>query len=168
MSSSSDNKPASASVTDNSNESSTTIPSQTPGSSDIVPAKSNVSRFIPADEAAGEDAVINVISPVLTKLGYGGVLGLCVGYTVRETGKVAAYLIGGTFIFLQSLQYAGFIEIKWDNIRRFIMNRVDTDGDGKVGLSEIRHYMRSFTSIMVYQSPIAGGFASGFYMALLM
>lgn len=128
------------------------------------------SSSIPLDGSGspGENALISLVTPIFNKLGYGGILGLCVGYTVKETGKIAAYFIGGTFIFLKGLQYAGFIEIKWENIKNYLIRNIDTDGDGTLGISDLTNYTRKFMKIMVFEAPIAGGFATGFYMSLLM
>ncbi|GAA5858944.1 hypothetical protein JCM8547_007167 [Rhodosporidiobolus lusitaniae] len=49
----------------------------------------------------------------LRDLGFGTVSGICVGVFVKKGLRMAAFFLGGTFVFLQYLSSRSFININW-------------------------------------------------------
>jgi uncharacterized membrane protein (Fun14 family) len=44
--------------------------------------------------------LVEILTPLLTQLGVGGVAGLCTGYTLKKMGKIVAFIVGLAFIGL--------------------------------------------------------------------
>ncbi len=54
--------------------------------------------------------------PLLSQMGFGGVVGFVVGFTLKKVSKLAAILLGLVFILLQVLAYYGIVTIQWEPI----------------------------------------------------
>ena len=106
---------------------------------------------------------VGAIGPFISRFGFGGMCGFCAGYAIKQASKVAALLFGLTFVGLQGLQYAGYIEIKWQKIKKDSIRLVDSDGSGVVGVKDIKHYMRNFLAILRFHGPSATGLSAGLY-----
>lgn len=57
--------------------------------------------------------MVEILTPLLTQLGVGGVAGLCVGFALKKLGKIAAFILGIFFIALQVLSWYGIISINY-------------------------------------------------------
>jgi uncharacterized membrane protein (Fun14 family) len=99
----------------------------------------------------------------LQRVGFGGILGFCTGYALKQAAKAAAVMVGGTVILLQGLQFQGWIKINWSKIQRDITSSFDTDGDGEFTLRDMMNIFKNMVNIMVYQGPTVGGFSAGIY-----
>ncbi len=113
------------------------------------------------------DSLVNALGPVVTKLGFGGILGYCSGYAIRIGTRIAATTIGIGFVCLQTLQYFGYIEINWIKIRKDLIGFVDSNNSGTVDVQDLRHYCINGYKIMRYKGPPAAGFGIGVYMGLM-
>ncbi|GBG30486.1 FUN14 domain-containing protein 1 [Hondaea fermentalgiana] len=107
------------------------------------------------------DVISGTLGPVLTRLGFGGALGFCTGYAIKQASKVVATALGVGFVCLQGMQYAGYIEVRWDKIRGDLIKRVDTDGSGTVTTRDIKYYVTKVFGILKFHGPHAAGFSSG-------
>ena len=57
--------------------------------------------------------MVEILTPLLAQLGFGGVAGLCVGYALKKLGKIVAFIIGLAFLGLQLLAWKGIISINY-------------------------------------------------------
>lgn len=55
----------------------------------------------PADEDDPIGRAIQALGPVGSEITMGAVLGFCSGYAVKKVGKMAAFVVGVTFIATQ-------------------------------------------------------------------
>jgi len=89
---------------------------------------------------------------VVSTLGFGGIAGWCVGFTLKKFAKMAALLIGTIFIAIQYLAFNRFVTIDWEKIR----NTVPDSG--------IQQLWAGLMSVFTYNIPFAGAFAAGLFM----
>lgn len=115
-----------------------------------------------------ESAILEVPSRILAKLGLGGMLGLCAGYSIKQATKALGVVVGGAVVLLQGLQYAGYIEVKWNKIQRDTMKVISSDGSDNLSAKDLTFWMRRMMRILTHQGPTAGGFGLGIYMGLQM
>lgn len=132
------------------------------------------SEPIKTDEAAAELAAMTaeeerLLSPfaaVVARLGFGGVLGFCAGYSIKQASKAVAVFVGSTVVFLQTLQYLGYIEVKWKKIQRDVMKSITSEGAETFSVKDVTYWMRRTMNVLTHQAPQAGGFAGGIYLGL--
>ena len=58
----------------------------------------------------------HALSASLSSLGFGGVLGAAVGFTAKKTLKIAAIVVGLSFIAVQLLLHFGLLHVDWGAI----------------------------------------------------
>jgi uncharacterized membrane protein (Fun14 family) len=92
------------------------------------------------------------VSFALKTLGFGGIAGWAVGYTLKKFAKAAALLLGTVIIALQILAYHHFVTIHWEQIQ------------AAVPPEELQNVWIGLMSIVTYNFPFAGAFAVGFYL----
>mmetsp|Transcript_8087 Transcript_8087/g.10532 ORF Transcript_8087/g.10532 Transcript_8087/m.10532 type:complete len:157 (+) Transcript_8087:238-708(+) len=131
-----------------------------------IEAEALVGGKYPSKDAS-DDAIIDMafhaVGPFLTRFGFGGFLGFCSGYAIKQASKVAAILFGVTFVGLQGLQYAGYIEIKWSKIKADGVKLMDSDGTGTVGVKDLKYYVKRFVGVLKFHGPSATGLTAGLY-----
>lgn len=113
------------------------------------------------------DRLLVLAAPLAGQVGFGSVAGYCAGHFVRTGLKQVAYAVGGLFAVAQLAAYKGFIEIKWNSIRRKVEAAADVDGDGQFGVGDLRIYFRRLVRVLQHQFPGGTGFMAGFTYALL-
>jgi uncharacterized membrane protein (Fun14 family) len=94
---------------------------------------------------------------VLSTLGVGGLLGYFTGTAVKTMSRLLGCLLGIVFILMQLLAYYGLAEWHWDAIAQFIMGPAATAADAASA---------KLWTILTYNLPFTGGFATGFYIGL--
>jgi uncharacterized membrane protein (Fun14 family) len=114
---------------------------------------------------SAEIALISGPALIVARLGFGGVLGFCSGYAIKQASKALAVVVGGAVVFLQSMQYLGYIEVKWAKIQADTMRVVSSDGQ-QLGVKDVKYWTRKMMRILTHQGPAAGGFAAGIYIGL--
>jgi uncharacterized membrane protein (Fun14 family) len=97
------------------------------------------------------------IGIILSTLGVGGLLGYFTGTAVKTMSRILGCLLGVLFILMQLLAYYGLAQWNWDAIGEFIMGPAATAADAAT--------TRLWT-ILTYNLPFTGGFATGFYIGL--
>lgn len=97
------------------------------------------------------------LSVILSTLGVGGLLGWFTGTAVKTVSRLVGCLLGVVFILMQVLAYYGLAEWHWDVIGRFIMGPAATAADAAT---------TKLWTILTYNLPFTGGFATGFYLGL--
>ena len=115
---------------------------------------------------AVEKVILNTVGPLLTKLGYGGVMGFFSGLAMKKVGQVAAFFIGIGFVAIQVLQYEGIIQVDFIEVKEKAIEVFDADGDGELTTNDLIIYWRKFKNILTHSLPSAGGFSSGFVLGV--
>ncbi len=92
-------------------------------------------------------------------LGFGGVVGLAVGYTTKKLGKMVLLLLGGLFLVLQVLAYLDLIAIDWLAVQTTAQDVWETP-DGTLA-ERAWEVIRS-------NVPFGGGFVAGFALGFKM
>ena len=65
----------------------------------------------PSDKEDEITQLIKKASPMISRLGFGGIMGFFAGAAVKRFGEEVAVYIGVAFLGLQTLQYFGYINI---------------------------------------------------------
>jgi uncharacterized membrane protein (Fun14 family) len=78
-----------------------------------------------------DDAITALIDKYFGQMGFGGVLGVCSGYSMKKIGKVAAFLIGTGFIAVQTALHLGYVNISWTDVHKKAITALDTNKDGE-------------------------------------
>ncbi len=101
--------------------------------------------------------MVEVLTPLLTQLGVGGVAGLCVGFALKKIGKLVAVLLGIAFLGLELLAWKGIISINYDALTAWA-NEIFA----QVGVLE------GIFSAIVANLPFAASFLVGFAIGVKM
>ena len=75
-----------------------------------------LTRMAVAQTESSADVVSDAAIPLLSQLGFGGVVGFLVGFTLKKVSKLVAIALGLIFILLQVLAYYGIVVIQWDPV----------------------------------------------------
>mmetsp|Transcript_15509 Transcript_15509/g.25388 ORF Transcript_15509/g.25388 Transcript_15509/m.25388 type:complete len:249 (+) Transcript_15509:277-1023(+) len=104
---------------------------------------------------------VTELLPAGTQLSFGAASGCAAGYALRQGGKIAAVLLGGGFMFIQSMAYVGYIEVDWRKFERDYYKLLDRDHDGKVTAKDFQLLLNNTTELLKFNMPAGGGFAAG-------
>jgi len=74
---------------------------------------------------------LELITPLATQLGIGGVAGFCVGYAMKKVAKLAAIILGIIFIGLQFLAYNGIIAIDYTALKSWASSLIGEAGEAQ-------------------------------------
>ena len=85
-------------------------------------------------------------------LGMGGMTGWAVGFTMKKFAKLAALVVGVTFISIQFLAFHKFITIDWNRIKSAVPNE------------QIQKTWLDAMSVLTFNLPFAGSFLAGFWL----
>jgi uncharacterized membrane protein (Fun14 family) len=88
----------------------------------------------------------------VTTLGFGGIAGWCVGFTLKKFAKMAALVVGMIFMSIQYLAYNNYVTVDWEKIRQ------------TVPASGMEQLWAGLMSVFTYNLPFAGAFAAGLLM----
>eukprot|EP00588_Corethron_pennatum_P009011 CAMPEP_0194267474 /NCGR_PEP_ID=MMETSP0169-20130528/1954_1 /TAXON_ID=218684 /ORGANISM="Corethron pennatum, Strain L29A3" /LENGTH=205 /DNA_ID=CAMNT_0039008307 /DNA_START=88 /DNA_END=705 /DNA_ORIENTATION=+ len=95
------------------------------------------------------------------EVSYGFVSGFCAGFALKKAGKVVAVVFGTGFVIIQSLSYAGYIEVNVNKVSEDVTKALDQTGDGKLDVNDIESISDKAMEILHYNIPAGGGFATG-------
>jgi uncharacterized membrane protein (Fun14 family) len=98
---------------------------------------------------------VEVITPLLTQLGVGGIAGLCVGYALIKIGRLIALILGLAFLGLQALAYKGIININYTALEEWVNGMT-----GQIGIAE------DLLTTLISNLPFAASFLAGFYIGV--
>ncbi|MBF0498626.1 MAG: FUN14 domain-containing protein [Candidatus Riflebacteria bacterium] len=90
------------------------------------------------------------ITYAIATLGFGGIAGWCVGFTLKKAAKLAAIIVGIVFMAIQALAYKQFLSIDWSKVKEVVPDRT-IEGAWMGGMS-----------LLTYNFPFAGAFIAGF------
>jgi len=99
--------------------------------------------------------LVEVITPLLTQLGVGGIAGLCVGYALMKIGRFVALILGIAFLGLEGLAYKGIININYVALEEWVNGMI-----GQVGIAE------GILTTVISNLPFAASFLAGFYLGV--
>jgi uncharacterized membrane protein (Fun14 family) len=104
------------------------------------------------------DSIMTYIGPIIQQLGFGGIMGFCVGYASKKIAKTAVILIGIIFICIQFLAYYGWVEPHWDKAA----HAVEQGAQSGVFESAFSSCMR----VLVKNLPFGAAFIGGFWLGM--
>ena len=96
-----------------------------------------------------------LLTPLTTQLGIGGIGGFVVGYSMKKVAKITAFFIGLAFLGLQYLAYKGIIAIDYT-----AMKDLSADLIGQAGAAQ------GVIVDILANVPYAGAFTAGFLIGL--
>jgi uncharacterized membrane protein (Fun14 family) len=95
------------------------------------------------------------LTPLVTQLGVGGIIGLCIGFALKKIAKIAAAVIGVFSLGLIYMESQGVITVDWLG--------VETWGNTALaGLGQAEGALGAFLANL----PIAGGAVVGFALGI--
>lgn len=97
------------------------------------------------------------LTPLVTQLGVGGIIGLCIGYAVKKIAKIAAAIIGLFAIGLIYLEAQGMIVVDWLGVETWANTALAGLGQAEGALGAILSNL-----------PFAGGAIIGFGIGIRM
>jgi uncharacterized membrane protein (Fun14 family) len=99
--------------------------------------------------------MVEILTPLLTQLGVGGIAGLCVGYALMKIGRLVALVLGIAFLGLQALAYKGIININYTALQDWANGVI-----GQIGIAE------GVLTTLISNLPFAASFLVGFYLGV--
>eukprot|EP00599_Poterioochromonas_sp_BG-1_P003078 CAMPEP_0173149420 /NCGR_PEP_ID=MMETSP1105-20130129/10318_1 /TAXON_ID=2985 /ORGANISM="Ochromonas sp., Strain BG-1" /LENGTH=188 /DNA_ID=CAMNT_0014064289 /DNA_START=146 /DNA_END=712 /DNA_ORIENTATION=- len=100
-------------------------------------------------------------SGVPSQFGYGFLMGYSSGFCLKKVSRVAAFLLGSTFILIQSLSYSGLIKVDYEGVQEKIEQLLDLNKDGKVDMDDVKYAQNKIIDVLEYNMPAGGGFSAG-------
>ncbi|TPX38321.1 hypothetical protein SmJEL517_g00309 [Synchytrium microbalum] len=98
------------------------------------------------------------------EIGLAAVMGVSSGYATKKIAKGSALVLGLTFIGFQALSHTGVIQINWNQIEKYMVARVDQDGDGKLTSRDVQLAAGRFIHLLSSDLPSSGAFAASFWL----
>ena len=93
-----------------------------------------------AIDSAFAVAATNSFSPLLTTVGFGGLVGFLIGFIIKKLFKILAIIAGVFFATLMYLEQQGIVNLNWDKLQNIsqgvlstIVNTVNSTAPGGVG-----------------------------------
>src|ERR671939_1543841 len=115
-------------------------------------------------------------SPLLTSVGFGGLVGFLIGFVIKKLFKILAIVAGIFFAVLMYLEQQGMVNINWDKINvayhgvlstvtNTITNSTATGGiGGSHTTAATSSLLPTLTNLGI---PLTGSMATGFTIGLL-
>ena len=108
----------------------------------------------------GSDAAGDLLVPLISQLGFGAVIGFCVGFLLKKVGKVAAIIVGLAFVLLQVLAHYDIIVIQWEPIKGW--------WDRSTTPTQLQGHWATLRTILFANVPALGGAIPGFILGFKM
>ncbi len=97
------------------------------------------------------------LTPLITQLGAGGIIGLCIGYALKKMAKLVAVIVGLFSLGLIYLESQGLISVDWLGVEAW----------GNTALSSLGQLEGTLGTILA-NLPFAGGAIVGFGIGVKM
>jgi len=97
------------------------------------------------------------LTPLVTQLGVGGIIGLCIGYALKKVAKIVAAIIGLFTLGLIYMETQGLISVDWLGVEAW----------GNTALSGLGQ-MEGALGVVLSNLPFAGGAIVGLGIGLKM
>jgi len=81
---------------------------------------------------------------------------------MKKIGKVASVVFGLGFVTLQSLSYAGYINVDHKALQKDVENAFDLNNDGKVDDQDANIVYNKVMEVLQFNMTGGSGFAAGF------
>jgi uncharacterized membrane protein (Fun14 family) len=85
-----------------------------------------------------------VESGVPFQVGYGFMMGYSAGFCVKKVSKVLSFAVGAAFILVQSLSFAGYIDVNYGRIEDDVKVALTTDLFAAVAINATQYAIYSF------------------------
>eukprot|EP00210_Caulerpa_lentillifera_P009329 g8893.t1 len=109
------------------------------------------------------------LQSLVISLGIGGFIGLITGVVFKHTAKRVLLTLGTAFIAIQTLQFCGFIDVRWDRITESALPVFDANRDGVLDEKDARYMIQNMVElapeILAQGLPNLTGFVSGLLIA---
>eukprot|EP00557_Chaetoceros_sp_GSL56_P006737 CAMPEP_0176491686 /NCGR_PEP_ID=MMETSP0200_2-20121128/8566_1 /TAXON_ID=947934 /ORGANISM="Chaetoceros sp., Strain GSL56" /LENGTH=171 /DNA_ID=CAMNT_0017889135 /DNA_START=104 /DNA_END=619 /DNA_ORIENTATION=+ len=103
-----------------------------------------------------------IATGVPTEISYGFVCGFSSGLALKKFGKVASIVLGLGFAALQTLSYAGYIQIDHVQLQKDVERAMDLNKDGKVDAKDMEQMVDKVLEVLQFGIPGGAGFVTGF------
>ncbi|GFH49134.1 hypothetical protein CTEN210_05610 [Chaetoceros tenuissimus] len=110
----------------------------------------------------GEKVNEAIATGVPTEISYGFVCGFSSGFALKKVGKVASIMFGLGFATLQTLSYAGYIDVDHSQLQKDVEKMMDLNSDGKIDAKDGEKVMDKVMEVLQFGMVGGGGFAAGF------
>lgn len=97
----------------------------------------------------------DILAPMISELGIGGVGGFIVGYALKKVARIVAIFLGLGFVALQYLAYRGFIIINYEAMRDWVLNLTGQTAG-----------IQSLAADLIVHIPFGASFGLGFALGL--
>ena len=97
----------------------------------------------------------DLVSPLTSELGIGGVGGFCVGYSLKKLSKIISMFATVSFLGLQYLAYHEIISIDYQALEAWVISLVGETSE-----------LQGLLIPLITQMPLGVGFASGIVIGL--
>jgi uncharacterized membrane protein (Fun14 family) len=97
------------------------------------------------------------LTPLVTQLGVGGIIGLCIGYAVKKVAKIVAVIIGIFSLGLVYLESQGLISVDWLGVEAW-------GNTALAGLGQVEGTL----GVIISNLPFAAGGIVGFGIGIKM
>jgi uncharacterized membrane protein (Fun14 family) len=105
---------------------------------------------------------IEKMSPILSQMSFGSVMGFCSGYAMKKAGKALAVVVGLGFVALQTAATYGYLEVKWQKISDDAKSQIDSNRDGKFDVDDVKILWKKVKVVLTKNLPSNAGFSLGF------
>jgi uncharacterized membrane protein (Fun14 family) len=121
-------------------------------------------------------AATNNFSPLLTTVGFGGLVGFLVGFVIKKLFKILAMIAGAFFAALMYLEQQGIVNVNWDKLQSIsqgvlftIVSTVNGTAYGGVGGNHtLAASLSPATTMMTNLGiPLTSSMATGFAIGIL-
>ena len=115
-------------------------------------------------------------SPLLTSVGFGGLVGFLIGFIIKKLFKILAIVAGVFFAVLIYLEQQGMVNINWDKINvayhgvlSTVTNTItnSTTATGGIGGSHTTAAASLLPAITNLGIPLTGSMATGFAIGIM-
>jgi|EP00979_Chaetoceros_neogracilis_P004187 uncharacterized membrane protein (Fun14 family) len=113
-------------------------------------------------KTVGEKVNDAIATGVPTDISYGFVCGFSSGFAFKKVGKVASIVFGLGFGALQTLSYAGYIDVDHTQLQKDVERVMDLNRDGKVDGKDGENAMNKVMEVLQFGMPGGAGFIAGF------
>jgi uncharacterized membrane protein (Fun14 family) len=118
-------------------------------------------------------AAANNFSPLLTTVGFGGLIGFLIGFVIKKLIKILAIIAGVFFAALMYLGEQGIVNVNWDKLQSIyqgvlptVVNTVTTSSVAASGTNTISPLLPA-TMMTNLGIPLTGSAALGFAIGIM-
>jgi uncharacterized membrane protein (Fun14 family) len=113
-------------------------------------------------------------SPLLTTVGFGGLVGFLLGFVMKKLFKILAIIAGVFFAVLMYLEQQGIVNINWDKINvayhgvlSTLVNTVNSTSATTEGTAATSHLLPTTMTLTNLGIPLTGSTAVGFAIGIM-